>query len=180
MLIVDQHDYRLEFASQFARCETVNFRELSDPVWHLKKEAGWLGWDAAIDAVGCEAHGSWAQRAVGIRPFKLLAGAATAMQWAIDSVRKGGIVSIVGVYGPPLNAVPIGDALNKGLTFRMGQANVKRNLPRCFEHIRAGHITPSDVITHRLPLTEISEGYRIFSSRLDKCIKPIIIPPGAG
>jgi S-(hydroxymethyl)glutathione dehydrogenase / alcohol dehydrogenase len=109
-----------------------------DPVWHLKKETDWLGWDAAIDAVGCEARGSAMERATGIRPFKLQGGNPIALSWAIDSVRKGGVVSIIGAYGPPPNAVKIGDAFNKGLTLRMNQASIKRDLARCLEHIEAG------------------------------------------
>src|SRR5690606_7277817 len=120
------------------------------------------------------------QTALGIRPFKLQGGTATALNWAIDSVRKGGVVSIIGVYGPTLNMVTIGDALNKGLTLRMNQASVKRNLPRCFHHIEQGHVNPKDMITHRVPLEEIHEGYRIFSNKLDECIKPLVIPPRAG
>jgi threonine dehydrogenase-like Zn-dependent dehydrogenase len=178
VLIVDEHEYRLDFARSFAQCETLNFRDVRDPVWYLKKEAGWLGWDCAIDAVGCEARGSALQRATGIW-LKLQAGAATALYWAIDAVRKGGVVSIVGAYGPTMNLVNIGDAMNKGLTLRMNQASVKRNLPRCFEHIEAGHINPKDVITHRIPLEEIGEGYHMFSSKLDNCIKPMVIPPRA-
>jgi threonine dehydrogenase-like Zn-dependent dehydrogenase len=179
VLIVDEYDYRLEFARRFAQCETLNFRDVDDPVWYLKKETDWLGWDAAIDAVGLEARGSAMQRAFGGWPFMLQSGAATALYWAIDSVRKGAVVSIIGAYGPTFNAIPIGDALNKGLTFRMNQASVKRNLPRCFEHIEAGHIDPKQVITHRIPLEEIHEGYRIFASKLDNCIKPMVIPPRA-
>lgn len=179
VLVVDHEDYRLEFAKKFAHCETLNYREVDDIVLHLKKESGWLGWDCAIDAVGVEARGDFLQRFTGIRPFKLQAGAATALYWAIDSVRKGGTVSIIGAYGPPMNMVPIGVAMNKGLTLRMNQASVKRNLDRCIYHIEEGHINPKDVITHRIPLEEISEGYHMFSSKLDNCIKPIVIPPRA-
>lgn len=179
VLVVDEYEYRLEFARKFAQVETLNFRDVDDPIWFLKKESDWLGWDAAIDAVGCEARGSALQRALGIRPFKLLGGTATALHWAIDSVRKGGTVSVPGVYGPTLNAVKFGDAMNKGLTMRMNQTSVKRNLPRCFHHIEQGHINPKDVITHRIPLEEIHEGYRMMSSKLDGCIKPMIIPPRA-
>jgi threonine dehydrogenase-like Zn-dependent dehydrogenase len=179
VMIVDEYDYRLDFARRFAHCETTNFRDLRDPVWHFKKETDWLGWDAVIDAVGCEARGSAMQRATGIRPFKLQGGSATTLHWAIDSVRKGGVVSIVGAYGPVPNLVKIGDAMNKGITMRMNQASVKRNLQRCIEHIQAGHIDPSAVITHRLPLEEIAEGYHMFSSKLDNIIKPMVIPPRA-
>jgi S-(hydroxymethyl)glutathione dehydrogenase / alcohol dehydrogenase len=179
VLVIDEQDYRLEFAQRFAQCETLNFRSVRDPVWYLKRMTDWLGWDAAIDAVGCEARGSAMQRGFGVRPFKLLGGSAVALHWAIDAVRKGGVLSIVGAYGPVFNAVKIGDAMNKGLTLRMNQASVKRNLQRCFEHVQAGHIRPKDVITHRFPLEEAGEAYHMFSSKLDGCIKPVLIPPRA-
>jgi threonine dehydrogenase-like Zn-dependent dehydrogenase len=177
VLVVDQEDYRLEFAQRFAHSEVLNFRSVRDPVWFLKRTTDWLGFDAAIDAVGCEARGSVLQRGLGVRPFKLVGGSAVALHWAIDGVRKGGVVSIVGVYGPTLSLVKIGDAVNKGLTLRMNQASVKRNLPRCFEHIQAGHIRPSEMITHRFPLEEIGEAYHLFAHKLDGCIKPMVIPP---
>ncbi len=178
VLIVDEYDYRLEFAKKFAQCETLNFREVSDMVWHLKKESDWLGWDCAIDAVGCESRGNFAQRALGMT-LKLQGGSATPLNWAIDSVRKGGNVSIIGVYGPVPNIVKIGDAMNKGINMRMNQASVKRNIGRCFFHIEQAHINPKDVISHRFPLEEINEAYHVFSSKLDECIKPMVIPPRA-
>lgn len=179
VMVVDELDYRLDFARRFAQYETLNFREVRDPVWYLKKQSDWLGWDAAIDAVGCEARGSALQRGMGIRPFKLQGGSAIALYWAIDAVRKGGVVSIIGAYGPAMNLLNLGHAMNKGLTFRMNQASVRRELPRCLEHIQAGHINPKDVITHRIPLEDIAEGYHLFSSKLDGCIKPMVIPPRA-
>ena len=179
VLIVDEYDYRLEFAKKFAQVETLNFRAVRDMAWYLKRQSDFLGWDCAIEAVGCEARGSVFQRMLGVRPLKLMGGVATAVNWAIDSVRKGGVVSIVGAFGPVLNAVKLGDAMNKGLTIRTNQASVKRNLPRCFHHIRAGHINPSDIITHRFPLEEIGEAYHMFTSKLDGIIKPLIIPPPA-
>ncbi len=94
-------------------------------------------------------------------------------------MRKGGVVSIIGAYGPPFNLVAIGDAMNKGLTIRTNQASVRRNLPRCIEHIEAGHINPKDVITHRFPLEDISEAYNMFATKLDECIKPMLIPSTA-
>ena len=178
VIVVDQYEYRLEFAKRFAQCETLNFREVNDPVYTLKKMTEGLGADSCIDCVGAEAKGSLMQWLTGVK-LKLQAGAATPLHWAINSVRKGGVVSVVGVYGPTGNLIPIGNAVNKGVTIRMNQASVKRNLPRLFEHIEAGRINPKDVITHRFPLEEISEAYHIFSSKLDNCIKPILIPPRA-
>lgn len=72
-----------------------------------------------------------------------------------------------------------GDAVNKGLTLRMNQASVKRQWPRLFEHVRAGYLTPSDIVTHRVPLEHIADGYHIFSAKLDDCIK-VLVEPGEG
>jgi len=94
-------------------------------------------------------------------------------------VRKGGTVSIVGVYGPTFNLVPIGNVLNKGLTLRGNQAVVKRHLPRLIEHIKAGRLKPSEIVTHRFAIDEIPEAYHMFSSKLDGIIKPMIVPRGA-
>jgi threonine dehydrogenase-like Zn-dependent dehydrogenase len=176
VIVVDHVDYRLEFVKNFAQCEIVNFKEVDDMALHLKKMTDWMGPDVCIDAVGAEAAGSLAQSLTGIK-LKLQGGAATVLHWCINSVRKGGKVSIVGVYGPTFNAIPIGNAVNKGLTLRMNQASVKRHLPRLIEHIQAGRIKPSEVITHRLPLEEVSDAYHIFSSKLDNCIKTVLVPP---
>ena len=178
VIVVDHIKYRLEFVKNYAQCEVINFREVDDMAIHIKKMTDWLGADVCIDCVGCEAAGSAIQRLTG-RYLKWQAGTSTALHWAINSVRKGGTVSIVGVYGPPFNIVPIGNALNKGLTLRMNQASVKRHLPRLIEHIQAGRIEPRKIITHRVPLEEVSDAYHIFSSKLDNCIKPVLIPPRA-
>jgi threonine dehydrogenase-like Zn-dependent dehydrogenase len=178
VIVIDHVDYRLEFVKNYAQCEVYNFRSLHDPVLFLKKTTGWLGADVCIDAVGCEAAGSALQTITG-RKLMLQAGSATALHWAINSVKKGGIVSIVGVYGPTDNLVPIGNVVNKGLTIRANQASVKRLLPRLIEHVRSGRLDPKAIITHRVPLEEVSEAYHIFSAKLDNCIKPILIPPSA-
>jgi threonine dehydrogenase-like Zn-dependent dehydrogenase len=178
VIVVDHIDYRLEFVKRYAHCETINFLEVDDIVVHLKKLTDHFGADVCIDAVGAEADGSFLQSVTGVR-LKLQAGAATALHWAINSVRKGGVVSIVGVYGPTLNLVPIGNVVNKGLTLRANQCNVKRYLPRLIEHVQAKRVVPSEIITHRVPLEEVSEAYHRFSSKLDNCIKTALIPPKA-
>ncbi|HTH10194.1 MAG TPA: zinc-dependent alcohol dehydrogenase, partial [Acidovorax sp.] len=121
VIVVDHVEYRLDFVRQYAQCETVDFKGVRDMAVHLKKMTDGLGPDVCIDAVGCEAAGSALQTLTGVR-MKLQGGAATVLHWCINSVRKGGRVSIVGVYGPTFNAVPIGNAVNKGLTLRMNQA----------------------------------------------------------
>jgi threonine dehydrogenase-like Zn-dependent dehydrogenase len=178
VIVVDHVDYRLDFVSKYGPAETVNFKEVDDMAIHIKKMTDWLGADVCIDAVGCEADGNFLQSLTGVR-MKLQAGAATALHWCINSVRKGGNVSIVGVYGPTFNAVPIGNAINKGLTLRMNQASVKRHLPRLIEHVQAGRIRPRELITHRVPLEHVNDAYHLFSSKTDACIKTVLLPPGA-
>jgi threonine dehydrogenase-like Zn-dependent dehydrogenase len=177
VVVVDHLDYRLAKARQFAQAETINFVEYDDIVVELKKQTEYLGFDVAIDAVGAEAVGSAVQHATAAK-FKLQAGSPVALNWAIDSVRKAGTVSVVGAYGPLFSAVKFGDALNKGLTLRMNQAPVKRQWPRLLEHIQNGYFTPSDIVTHRIPLEHIAEGYHLFSAKLDDCIKTVIVPGG--
>ena len=176
VIVVDHVEYRLDFVSRFGPAEVVDFRYVKDMAVHIKALTDGLGADVCIDAVGCEAAGNFAQTLTGVK-LKLQAGAATALHWAINSVRKGGTVSIVGVYGPTFNAVPIGNAINKGLTLRMNQASVKRHLPRLIEHIQAGRVDPKQVITHRVPLEEVAEAYDLFSRKRDNCIKTVLVPP---
>jgi S-(hydroxymethyl)glutathione dehydrogenase / alcohol dehydrogenase len=175
VIVVDHLDYRLEKARTFAHAETCNFAEHDDVVVHLKKQTDGLGADVVIDAVGAEADGSLLQHLTSAT-FKLQGGSPVALNWAIDSVRKGGTVSVMGAYGPMFSAVKFGDAVNKGLTLRMNQCPVKRQWPRLFEHIRNGYLKPSEVVTHRIPLEHIGEAYHLFSAKLDGCIKPVIVP----
>ncbi|WP_207426737.1 zinc-dependent alcohol dehydrogenase [Pedobacter sp. SYSU D00535] len=178
VIVIDHLEYRLDFVRKYAPCEAYNFKSLEDPVVFIKKTTDWMGADVCIDAVGADASGSTMQSITG-KKLLLQAGAATALHWAINSVKKGGILSIVGVYGPTGNLVPVGNILNKGITVRANQASVKRLLPKLIKHIQEGRVSPKDIITHRLPLEEAAEGYRMFAAKLDNCIKPVLIPPAA-
>jgi threonine dehydrogenase-like Zn-dependent dehydrogenase len=178
VIVVDHLDYRLEMAREFAQAETINFTQVDDIVLHLKKVTEYLGADVCIDAVGCEADGSFFQVLTATK-LKLQGGSPVALNWAIDSVRKAGVVSVVGAYGPVMNAVKFGDAMNKGLTIRANQCSVKRHWPRLFEHVKNGLLKPSAIVTHRIPLDEIAEGYHMFSSKLDGCMKVLVVPPAS-
>ncbi len=175
VIIIDELEYRLEFAQRYAQCEAYNFREIDDVVVFIKTQTDSLGADVCIDAVGCEASGDFTNSLLG-RWMLMQGGSTTALHWAINSVKKGGIVSIVGVYGPINALVPIGNVLNKGITIRANQASVKRLLPRLIDHVKNGNIDPKPLITHRVPLEEVSEAYHMFSRKLDNCIKPVLIP----
>ncbi|HYF47354.1 MAG TPA: zinc-dependent alcohol dehydrogenase [Acidimicrobiales bacterium] len=177
VIVIDHLDFRLEKARTFAFAETCNFTQVDDLVVHLKELTGNLGADVAIDAVGAEADGNLLQHVT--TKFKLQGGSPVALNWAIDSVRKGGTVSVMGAYGPMFSLVKFGDALNKGLTINGNQCPVKRQWPRLFEHVRNGHLKPSEIVTHRISLEDIAEGYHLFSSKLDGVIKPLVVFDGA-
>jgi len=177
VIVVDHLDYRLEFARTYCPAEVYNFKELDDVVVFMKKTTDGLGVDVAIDAVGGDAQGNFLQTLFGTK-LKLEAGNAIALHWAINSVKKGGIVSIVGVYGPTGNMVPVGNIVNKGLTLRANQAAVKRHLPKLIEHVKEGRLNPKGIITHKVPLEDIADAYHMFSAKLDGCIKPVLVPNG--
>jgi alcohol dehydrogenase len=175
VIVIDHLEYRLEKARSFAHAETLNFADCDDIVIEMKKTTDFLGADVAIDAVGAEADGNLLQH-VSAAKFKLQGGSPIALNWAIDSVRKGGTVSVMGAYGPLFSAIKFGDAMNKGLTIHTNQCPVKRQWARLFSHIKNGYLKPSEIVTHKIPLEHIAEGYHIFSSKLDNCIKPVVLP----
>jgi len=179
VIVVDRLDYRLEFAKRWAQCEILDYEDegREDVVGKLKKMTDGRGPDVCIDAVGCEASGSFMQKALGMG--KLQAGAATALMWSVQAVRRAGNVVAIGVYGPPWNLVPLGEMMNKGLTLRAAQCNVKRYMPRLLEHIRAGRIDPKAMITHRGPLDAAPDLYETFARKQDNCIKCVLVPNAA-
>jgi threonine dehydrogenase-like Zn-dependent dehydrogenase len=178
VIVIDEYEYRLDFARTYCPAEVYNFREIDDMAVFIKKQTDSLGADVCIEAVGGDAAGSALHTLFGVK-LKLEAGSAIPMHWAINSVKKGGIVSVVGVYGPTGNMIPLGNIVNKGLTIRANQASVKRLLPKLIDHVQAGRINPKALITHKVPLEDIADAYHMFSAKLDGCIKPVLVPNAA-
>lgn len=176
VIAIDTVPERRRMAAQ-AGAETLD--SLNDDVFEqLKDMTGGIGPDACIDAVGLEAHGAsidyYYDRA---KTAALLAtDRASALRQAIHSCRKGGTVSIPGVYGGFIDKVPVGAAFAKGLTLRMGQTHVHRYLRPLLERIERGDIDPSFVVTHRVALDEAPEMYRTFRDKRDGCIKVVLTP----
>ncbi len=175
VIAVDQYPDRLAFAREYNNVETVNFREVGDIISHLKEMTGGRGPEVCIDAVGLEADGSMMHDFLG-RILMVQAGSPTVIEWAINVVQKGGNVVLIGVYGPPWNLVPIGTAMNKGLTLRMAQCNTKRYMPHLLEHIREGRVDAKGLISHRFALDEIPEAYKMFAGKQDGCRKVVLTP----
>jgi threonine dehydrogenase-like Zn-dependent dehydrogenase len=176
VIAIDTVPERLRMATE-AGAETLD--SLNDDVFErLKDMTGGMGPDACIDAVGLEAHGAsidyYYDRAK--TATFLATDRASALRQAIHSCRKGGTVSIPGVYGGFIDKVPVGAAFAKGLTLRMGQTHVHRYLRPLLERIEHGDIDPSFVVTHRVSLDEAPEMYRTFRDKRDGCIKVVLKP----
>jgi threonine dehydrogenase-like Zn-dependent dehydrogenase len=176
VIALDDIRARLELARK-GGAEVLDFRDI-DVVEKLKELTGGRGPDACIDAVGMEAHGmaidalyDYAKQAVRLesdRPHVL--------RQAIQACRKGGTVSIPGVYGGLIDKFPIGAAFAKGLTLKMGQTHVPRYLQPLMDRIQRGEIDPSFLITHRLKIDDAADGYRTFRYDPEECIKVVLQP----
>ncbi len=140
----------------------------------LAEMTGGRGPDAVIDAVGFEAHGSAYDRVKQAMGRQTDRG--TALRMAIMACRKGGTVSVPGVYGGVLDKFPIGAAFGKGLHFEMGQTHFHRYGKPLLERVRAREIDPSFVITHRVRLDELPSAYAMFAAKRDGCVKVIATP----
>jgi threonine dehydrogenase-like Zn-dependent dehydrogenase len=136
------------------------------------------GPDACIEAVGNEAHGgtldAWYDT-LAVATF-MATDKAHALRQCINCCRKGGVVSIVGVFGGIADKFPIGAAMNKSLTFRMGQTHMMKYMRPLLERVQRGEIDPSFVMTHRLPLSDAPHAYEMFKHKRDGCVKVVLDP----
>ena len=176
VIAIDRIPERLQMAAA-AKAEIINYEEI-DAGEAVTEMTGGRGPDSCIDAVGMEAHGTGldalydkAKQAV-----RLESDRPTALRQVILACRKGGTVSIPGVYGGFVDKVPLGAAFNKALTMKMGQTHVQRYLRPLLDRVQKGEIDPSFVITHRMKLDEAPHGYDIFLNKKDNCIKIVLKP----
>jgi len=175
IFMVDHNQYRLNFAQENYGVIPINFDEIDDPAEAIIEQTdGYRGVDAAIDAVGFEAKGSTVETV--LTTLKIEASSGKALRQCIAAVRRGGVVSVPGVYAGFIHGFLFGDAFDKGLTFKMGQTHVHPLLSHLLEQIIAGKLNPEIIISHRLPLKDAAEGYRIFNEKEQDCRKVILRP----
>jgi len=177
VIAIDRFPERLQMAQQFGGAEVINYEQV-DVGSTLKEMTGGRGPDSCIDAVGMEAHGMTLDNLYdkGMQMARIGTDRPHVLRQAIMSCRKGGTVSLPGVYGGLLNMLPIGAAHAKSLTFKMGQTHVHRYLPKLMESIEKGKIDPSAIITHRVPLSDAPEAYAMFKNKTDGCVKVVMTP----
>jgi threonine dehydrogenase-like Zn-dependent dehydrogenase len=178
VIAIDRVPERLEMAKTHGKAEIINF-EQQDVYERLTEMTKGRGPDRCIDAVGAEAHGSRSYDAIKDRvktDLFLATDRAHVLREAIMCCRKSGTISVPGVYVGYPDKLPFGAAMNKGLTFKMGQTHVQRYLAPLLEKVQSGEIDPSFVITHRIPLSEAPAAYKTFRDKQDQCVKVVLKP----
>jgi len=175
IFMIDEFGYRLDYARDAYGVIPINILDDDDPAATIVRQTtGKRGVDAVIDAVGFEAKGSATETVATL--LKLEGSSGKTIRQAIAAVRRGGVVSVPGVYAGFVHAFMFGDAFDKGLTFKMGQTHVQRFLPELLEHIEAGRLNPEAIVTHRLALEDAERGYEMFDEKQERCRKVILVP----
>ncbi len=177
VIIIDRLPDRLQIAQQRLGVETLDYTQ-TDVLEALRELTAGRGPDACIEAVGMEAHGTGPAYAYDRvkHALRLHSDRPTALRQAIQACRKGGTVSIVGVFGGWVDKFPLGAAMNKGLTLRMGQQHAQRYIPIVLERMSAGDIDPGYLATHPMPLEDGPRGYRLFKHKEDGCLRAVFHP----
>jgi threonine dehydrogenase-like Zn-dependent dehydrogenase len=170
---VDPQEYRLDMARKSARSETLNAND-EDLVKKIRDMTEGRGADVCVDAVGMEATRTMKDKISNVLHGQM--GSIKALETAISAVRRGGNVSVLGVYGMPYDNFPLGQVFDKGIHMHFGQATVQPFFDELIEWVAQGKIQLDDIITHRLPLAEAAHGYEIFSKKEDQCVKVVLQP----
>lgn len=170
---VDILDYRLTTARRTSRSETINAAK-TDPIEAIRHMTEGRGADVCVDAVGMEANRNLADKLANIWHAEI--GSIQALKNCFSAVRRGGHVSVLGVYGISYDAFPLGQIFDKGIHVHFGQAPVQKYIDELIGFLEQGKVNLGDIITHRLPLSEAPNGYEIFSEKKDDCVKVVLSP----
>jgi S-(hydroxymethyl)glutathione dehydrogenase / alcohol dehydrogenase len=160
-------------AKRSANSEVINVKE-GDPVEAIRAMTDGRGADVCIDAVGMEAERSLLDKAKNVLHMQM--GTINVLKMCFSAARRGGAVSILGVYGMPYDNFPIGQIFDKGLKIYAGQALVHRYIDELISWLENDRIRLNDIITHRIPLTEAPHGYEIFNEKKENCVKIVLSP----
>ncbi len=177
VIAIDRFPDRLAFARDKVKAETINYAETPDVLEALRDMTGGRGPDACIDAVGMEAHGTGIDYAYDRtkQALRMHTDRGQALRQAILACRKGGTLSILGVYGA-MDKFPIGVIINKGLTVRTAQQHGQKYVPRLLEHTVKGELDASFLATHRFSLEDSPKGYDMFKHKQDGILRAVFVP----
>lgn len=173
VIAIDPLDYRLSMAYETNNVETINPNK-ENVVEKLREMTQGRGVDACIDAVGMEADRNFLDKVKAV--INIEKGTDDVLNTCFESVRRGGTVSVVGVYGSPYDNFPVHRIFDKGLTIRMGQAPVHTYIDHLIYLLEEDKVKLDDILTHTLPLSEAAHGYDIFKKKKEDCVKVILKP----
>lgn len=173
VIALDVEEYRLAKSREVNKTETINARD-EDAIEKIRALTGGRGADVCVDAVGMEAdHSMWDK--VG-NIIRLQKGYINALRMCFEAVRRGGVVSIVGVYGFPYDNFPLHQIFDKGITIKSGQAPAHKYIDHLERLVIENKVRLDDIISHRMPLTEAPNAYKIFAEKKDDCVKVVLKP----
>jgi threonine dehydrogenase-like Zn-dependent dehydrogenase len=172
---IDTLQYRLDKAKATANSETILWDgNGQNVIEEIRAMTGGRGADVCVDAVGFESERTLLDRAKAVVNFEK--GSPKVLEACMSAVRRGGIVSVLGVYIATYDNFPIGQFFDKGIIMKGGQAPAQKHIDKLLSYVAEGKVKLDDIITHRLPLTEVAHGYSIFKKREDNCVKVVLDP----
>lgn len=175
VIIVDTQQYRLDKAKMTADCDIVLWEnDHKDVVQQIRDLTAGRGTDVCIDAVGFEPDRNLWDRVKTVVNFEK--GSTKVLEACMSAIRRGGFVSVLGVYPVSYDNFPVGQFFDKGLTLKGGQVPVHAYIDDLMQAVVSGKVTLDDIISHRLPLSEVAHGYEIFKGRTDNCVKVVMDP----
>lgn len=177
VIAIDRFPERLAMAKNIGKAEVLNYME-TDVLEALREMSGGRGPDRCIDAVGMEAHTTGIEQVYDVvkQKARLQSDRPHVLRQAIMACRKAGTVSVVGVYGGLIDKFPMGAAMNKGLTLKMGQMHGQKYIPTLLDHVKKGDVDPSYILTHKWSLQQGPQGYQMFKEKTDNCIRVVFAP----
>ena len=175
VIIVDTLQYRLDKAKVSADCETILWDDnAKDVVEQIRSMTQGLGADICVEAVGFEPDRNFIDRANAV--INLEKGSTKVLEACMSAVRRGGIVSVLGIYPATYDNFPVGQFFDKGIILKGGQAPVHKHIDTLLKYVVEGKVQLDDIITHRLPLSQIAHGYDVFKNKQEDCVKVNSIP----
>lgn len=173
VIAIDPLNYRLNKARAVNNVETLNPHEVN-VVEAIREMTGGRGADVCVDAVGTEAERSFFDKVKAVVNFEK--GTMKVLEQCFEAVRRGGTVTVVGVYGSPYDNFPVHRIFDKGIKMQFGQAPVTNYIDHLLQLIEQGKVILHDIVSHQLPLAQVSHGYDIFKHKEDDCVKVILKP----
>lgn len=175
VIVIDTLQYRLDKANATADCITVLWEDDGkDAIEYIRSLTQGRGADVCVEAVGFEPERTFIDKAKAL--INLEKGSPKVLEACMSAVRRGGIVSVLGVYPGPYDNFPLGQFFDKGIILKGGQAPAHKHIDKLLEYVTAGKVKLDDVITHRLPLSQIAHAYNIFDEKKDNCVKVVLDP----